>query len=314
MPPAWSRSPIRKPSISAPGSRTSGWRRAHRPRSSRTASASGRSGGADLRGGGRRGRTGRGGTSRWPPRRPAWHRTRPGCRPAAGRPSPPPPASAGAAATGIATPGTGWNGTGRAAAPGVVEDRHVDVAAEDVARGPRRLEAPVRAPLVLDVGPLRRPLGARVHEEHAPHPGDEREPREEGALAGGEVPARPGDRRRRRVVHGRPRPGHRRRVVVPEHRDGAPRDVGRHEVHHRPGVGAVADEVAEEGVGVRARRGGVLEAGLGRPRGSRGGPRGARSSWPGPAARSAARGAPQRRKRKVTATKSGSSTAPLQAM
>ena len=50
--------------------------------------------------------------------------------------------------------------------------------------------------------------------------------------------------------------------MVPEHRDGAPRDLARDEVEDGARVGPVPDEIAEEGVAPRRPRPRVREARL----------------------------------------------------
>ncbi len=81
------------------------------------------------------------------------------------------------------------------------------------------------------------------------------------ALPGAELRPRPGDGGQRVAVERVVGTPDRRRVVVAEHDDRAVRRVALDQVEHRHRIGAVADEVAEKRVSVRAQRVRVREAG-----------------------------------------------------
>ena len=128
--------------------------------------------------------------------------------------------------TGMATPGTGRNGTGRAAAPCSVQHRLVHVPAEHPARRRRGGERVRRAGRVGHVDPLRRRLRARVDEEHPVLAHDERQRREERALRVGRA-ARASRRSPRSAAWcmNSDSPAIAAVVVVAAHREGAALDV-----------------------------------------------------------------------------------------
>jgi len=100
-----------------------------------------------------------------------------------------------------------------------------------------------------------------MDEQAALRLGGERQAGEEGLLHRGEAAARPGHGLRRQGGHAGGAGAGRRLVMVAEQGERAGRHIGHGEIDHRAGIGAIADEVAEQHEALGAPAAGMVEAG-----------------------------------------------------